>query len=308
MNKISIKTITSWKVLVPALIVAVVAIMAATFVVKSNADYICTRIIDDESACSIDEWSAWTDVGDGDPEVGAQPGTTYEVEQSRVGTGTKILSRVIEYLNRRTNCDAGFTGVLSGTGGGGASGYIGGGRTFTTSAVCQIEESRTITRRVPGGENDPECVNIGDPGCDVGIGHTVATETTGAIVTGGDEQILDGIDEINNFRRTMVDANIAVVPALVRHYGDTAEVQWNSREMTSCGVEGDNGDQWLPITEDILDDNGDILQHVDMRTAGRETTSPINGRTVYTLTCTTFEGETVIEQVVVNRVPVVNEE
>ncbi len=304
MNKTSLEMLTSWKVLVPAIIVAALAMMAATFVAKSNADYICTRVIDDESACAIDEWSAWTDAGNGDPETDAEPGETYEVEQSRVGTGTKILSRVIEYLNRRTSCVAGFTQTGNGQSGG-DSGYMGGGQTFTTSAVCQIEESRTITRRVPG-EDDPECAYVGAPGCDEMISEVTAVETTGAVTTGGDEEVLDGLDAINVFRQTMIAAEIAAVPALLRD-GDVTEVRWNSRETTSCSVSGDNGDAWSPVTE-VTDADGNVITQADARTAGQEDSSPITSRTVYTLTCTAFDGSTVTDTAVVDRIPVWNEQ
>ncbi len=297
--------ITSWKVLVPAIIVAVMAMMAATFVAKSNADYICTRIIEDESACNIDEWSEWRDVDDGDPEAGAEPGTTYEVRQVRIGTGTKTLSRVIEYLNRRTSCSTGFTQRRRGNSGG-ASGYMGGGRTFTTSAVCQIEESRTVTRTVPD-PNDPECAYVGAPGCpaDIVSSPVTATETLGEVVTGG-EQELDGMAAINEFRRQMIDADIVAIPALVAHDGATTEIRWKSRETTRCTVSGDNGDLWEPIAE-VRDESGQIITQADNRTSGVETSSEINGRTVYTLSCTAFDGSTVTDTVVIDRVPITQE-
>lgn len=305
MNQISLDKLTSWKVLVPVVMVAALAMMAATFVAKSNADYICTRIIADESACAIDEWSAWTDAGNGDPETDMGPGETYEVVQSRVGTGTKILSRVIEYLNRRTSCTAGFSQTGYGQSDG-DSGYIGGGKTFTTSAVCQIEETRTIARKVPDAD-DPECAYVGASGCDEAIiGEVTTVETTGAVITGGDEQSLDGLDAISDFRRTMIDAQIAAVPALLRD-GDMTEVRWNSRETTSCSVSGDNGDAWSPVSEE-RDTNGNVVTSADTRTSGVEQSSPIAARTVYTLTCTAFDGSTITDTAVVDRIPVWNEQ
>jgi len=305
MKRISLDMITSWKVLVPALVIIAVAMTPATFVAKSNTDYICTRIIEDESACAIDEWTGWADVGTGDPEPGAVAGTGYQVVQQRVGTGTKILSQVIEYLNLRSACTAGFTQRVHGSGGG-VSGYIAGtGKTFTTSAVCQIEETRTITRTVPNPD-DPECAYAGAPGCDIVDGEVTVNETTGTVTTGG-ETALDGISAINEFRRTMIDANIAVIPALVSHDGDTTEVRWTSKETTSCNVVGDNGDRWDVVAAG-RDEDGNITTPADSRTSGTETSNEIHGRTVYTLTCTAFDGSTVEDTAVVDRIPNWNEQ
>jgi len=291
MNKSFLQAITGWKVLVPAFLLIAIAVIAATFVAKSNTDYICTHIIDDESACVIDEWGPWTDIGSGDPEPGAQAGTTYQVQQKRIGTGTKTLSRVIQYINRRTACEAGFERTGTDGSGGGAGGYKRGGKTFTTSAVCQIEETRTITRKVPS-EDDPECTQVGDIGCDLvdPNGDVIRTETVGTTTTGGDEVILDGIDIINEYRHSMIKAEISAVPALVSHDGDTTEIRWKSQETKHCTVTGDNGDSWTPEQDDA-------------RTSGTETSSQIHGRTVYTLTCTAFDDTTVTDTAIVDRIP-----
>jgi hypothetical protein len=296
MKNISFNTLTSWKVLVPALAVAAVALTSATFVAKSNADYICTRIIEDESACSVDEWSQWVDVSGG-PADNSAPGDTFQVQQERVGTGTKTLSQVIQYLNRRTSCSAGFSTRARGNSGG-SSGYMGGGKAFTQSAVCQIAESRTISRTVPApGEIPlPEIV----------IGGTDAVESTGAIITGG-EVALNGLSAINEYRKTMISADIAAVPALLRD-GEETEVRWTSQETTKCNVSGSNGDAWNAVTKEVRDQTGKVVAAVDTRTGGREASSPITGRTVYTLTCTAFDGSTVTDTAVVDRVPEWNEQ
>jgi len=298
MERKSLDVITSWKVLVPAIIVIAVAVMAATFVAKSNTDYICTRIIEDETACAIDEWSDWTDIGNNDPEADTVSGDTYEVQQRRIGTGTKILSRVIQYINRRTACTAGFNRTGTDGSGGGDGGYKRGGKTFTNNAVCQIEESRTVTRTV-----DPE--GDGDAVNDAVIGEVTSVETVGTTTVGG-EQELDGLDAINEFRHDMIRAEISAVPALVAHYGDTTEIRWNSRETKSCSVSGDNGDSWVPISQHT-DADGNIIQ-ADTRTSGIETSGIINSRTEYTLTCIAYDDSEVTDVVVITRVPVVNEE
>ncbi len=298
-----VNKITDWKVLLPVTVVAVLAILSATFVVKSNADYICTRVIENESACQIEQWSEWEDVNGGDPEPGAEPGTVYEVTQRRVGTGIKTISTVIEYLNRRTSCQQGFTQKRRGNSGG-ASGYMGGGKTFTVSAVCQIEETRTVQRTVPDPD-DPECADGQNCVQDDVVINVDRVETLGETIVGG-EQELDGMAAINEFRRQMISANIIAVPALVAHYGATTEVRWQSRETTSCTVSGDNGDLWEPI-QPVRDENGTVIREGDSRTSGIETSSPIDGRTIYTLTCTAFDGSTVTDEVVVDRVPITQE-
>lgn len=264
--------------------ISVALVAAATLLAQGNADYICTRVIENESACAVDEWGAWEEVQSGTP---GDACTTYQVEQHRVGTGTKVLSTVIEYLNRRTSCQAGFTQERHGSSGG-SSGYMGEGRAFTSSAVCQLEERRTIQRTVPGDscELTPEVV----------IGEIDQQETVvgGVVAGGGDEIVLDGLDAINAFRASMVDLSFVAVPALVPA-GGVAEIRWATRETVSCQVEGSNGDAWLPT-----EDNG--------RTSGTETSSPINGLVTYTLTCTTFNNETITDTLTIAETPIWNEQ
>ena len=84
-------------------------------------------------------------------------------------------------------------------------------------------------------------------------------------------------------------ATLKVVPLLV-HPGDTTVVSWTSQSVTSCTVQGTNGDSW---TSAFSDNPG-------------ETSSPIQGQTTYTLHCIAFAGATpatIDKQATVNIVP-----
>lgn len=77
--------------------------------------------------------------------------------------------------------------------------------------------------------------------------------------------------------------SITADPILMRS-GRTTVVTWSAQYVTSCTVRGTNGDAWSG-------------------TSGSSPSSPITGRTTYTLECFSLEGSPRTEQVVVQTIP-----
>lgn len=258
-----------------AVILAAVAIAVSFFIVqgaRANADYICTHIIEENSDCANGSWGTWTEVSSS-KDTAACAVTKIE---KRVYTGTRTTRHILQYLNLRTACDSGYTQ----TGGGSGSGESGfhGGNIITESAACQIEETRTT--RNPGA--GPECTatpTVTSLQSDIGIATLV-----------GDGQATTNItakEQLDQFRVSMIAANIYAKPSLVKK-GGTTVVKWQGREVTACTVEGTNGDKWEG-------------------TSGERTSGIINAITTYTLTCTAFNGQTVTDQATVGIIPVFEE-
>jgi hypothetical protein len=70
--------------------------------------------------------------------------------------------------------------------------------------------------------------------------------------------------------------------------GETTIITWQSENTESCTVSGDNNDAWSG-------------------TSGTRTSSPIETRTIYTLSCEALDGSTPTESVTVRVVPVFQE-
>ena len=83
--------------------------------------------------------------------------------------------------------------------------------------------------------------------------------------------------------------HLKAVPSIV-HTDDTARVFWGVENAASCSVTGTNADVWNTLTSG----------------SSGKTTSPITGRTVYTLLCHALPGAipaTAQESVTVNIAP-----
>ena len=258
-----------------AFLIAAAAIVASFFVIqnaRANADYICTHVIEESGDCANGSWGSWAEVSSS---VDAASCVATKVEK-RVYTGTRVLRHIVQYLNLRTACDAGYTQVRHGDSGG-SSGFIG-GTVISQSSACQIEESRTTRSRAPG----PSCDNV------TVISTTEVTSATSNVGELLEQQAkANSKEQLNQFRESMIAANIFVKPPLVRG-GGTTVVKWHGREVTECTVVGGNGVQWSG-------------------TSGERTSAPIKERTVYTLTCLAFNGTTVTDQAAVDIIPVFRE-
>ena len=90
---------------------------------------------------------------------------------------------------------------------------------------------------------------------------------------------------------SLATSSIEVAPALVK-VGYTTQVIWNSSHVVSCQVAGTNGDTWAGGSS----------------SAKGETSSPIQGLTVYTLTCKTALGTTLTSSATVKIVPAFHEQ
>ena len=258
--------------LAAASIIGIAAIAASFLIVsgaRGNADYICTYIIEEHGACTSGSWSDWS--------VATTTAQTCSMTttERRVYTGTRTTRHILQYLNLRTACDAGYT-QTSGGDGDGDSGFHG-GTIVSESTACQIEETRTARTPAPG------------PGC--GSSSATSTTVTSATIDLGNPQSqqssVTAIPELTAFRERMIAGDISAVPSLVRT-GATTLVRWQGREVTECTVTGTNGDSWEG-------------------TAGEKTSGLIEEQTTYMLTCTAFNGTTVTDSVTVQVAPIFEE-
>ena len=255
-----------------ALLVGVLIIfggfMAST---QANADYICTRIVEDSGSCTNGAWGNWAVVG---TQTDATTGDQTVTEQ-RVYTGTRVIRHIIQYISRRTTCAAGYAQQQTG-GGGGASGFRS-GSIVTESQVCQIQEQRTsFVDGSTGGRQTGDAIVIDDgTGAGAGGAGGAGGGTTRTTTTIG------SLAEILAFRRANIDLGLSVVPAIVSP-GQTAQVRWTTVEMVGCRVTADrNADMWGAT---------DLDQQDLASIAGDHTSSPITQTTTYTLSCIDFEG------------------
>jgi len=261
-----------------AILVALASIAASFFIIQgagANADYICTRIIETESDCANGSWGEWTVVS----ETNDTAACAVAKIEKRVYTGTRTTQHILQYENLRTACDAGYSQAQSGSGRG-TSGFES-GTIISQSAACQIEETRTT--RNPG-------TNCGGSGGGTGgtTSNQEVTSTQSDITTLQDQAIeVNSIEQLTQFRESMIAADIFARPALVRA-GGTTVVKWTGREVTACTVTGTNGDEWEG-------------------TSGERTSGVIDEATTYTLTCTAFNGTTVTDEATVNIIPVFEE-
>lgn len=256
-----------------AIILAVAAITASFFVIRNataNADYICTRVTEENSDCANGSWGPWAEVASNEESCIV---TTME---KRVYTGTRVTRHILQYLNLRTACDSGYAQAGHGDEGG-ASGFHG-GTIITESAACQIEEVRTTKK----GGTGPSC-SLTQKAPEITITKTQSDLSALDAKTAS----ISAKEQLNTFRESMISAKIFVIPPLVRKNATTL-VKWEGIEVTSCTVTGENGDTWEG-------------------TSGERTSSPITGRTVYTLNCTAFNGKTVTDEATVSITPVFRE-
>lgn len=263
-------------------IALVVGSFALMNLVKANADYICTYIIDETSDCGNGSWSSWQPVGSSNDEVSC---VTTNISE-RTYTGTRVIRHVLQYLNLRTACDGDYSQSGNGDGGGGASGFHG-GSVITEYSACQIIERQTTRARYTGGSCAAKTPTI-IPG----------TETQVSRMEGDvqrDSQDVYSKSALDTFRESMIKATITAIPSLVRS-GNPTVVRWQGREVKNCTVSGQNGDG-----------TGSNATGVWAGTSGEQKTSAITQPTTYTLTCTAFNGKLVESRAQVDLVPVFEE-
>lgn len=256
-----------------ALAVAIFLVGAASFfafqkIALSNADYICTHIVEENEPCGNGSWGSWYTVASSTSGGNCSITTTT---QERLYTGTRTTRHILQYLNLRTACQEGYT--TQGNGDAlGDSGFHG-GTTISETAVCQIRETRTTSETA----NTAACSGVVVP-------DETLTSVTTDISSSSTSGAVSSIDQLNAFRAEQIDARISAIPSLVQR-GATTIVRWQTVEMTSCTVVGENGDSWTGI-------------------AGEQRSGIINEKTTFTLNCTAFNGTQVTEKAEVNILPV----
>lgn len=260
----------SVRVLWIAAILAVIIVGLGVAYLKTagaNVDYICTKVVQSESACGNGSWGTWTVVS---TNTASNVKTTI---QKRVYTGTRTISQTLQYLSRRMQCAAGYdvTGTSSS---GGDSGFHDGTIT-TTSSACQIEQSQTVvTTMTPTGTkvsltNDNTKTDLGEASSTSKAAQSLA-ELEGTVSTG---TVLAGPAE----------GSIEAKPSIVSS-GSTSKVSWSATGVASCSVSGTNGDAWTGAT-------------------GSSTTKPIIQKTTYTLRCVATDEEVLTATADVNVIP-----
>lgn len=257
-----------------ALLVLILIVLGGVLRSQANADYICTRIIEDSGTCSNGAWGPWEDVlSEEDEETNG-----IAIIQRRIYTGTRTLRHVIEYLNRRTSCETGYEQSYSGNTGG-DSGFHG-GQIITESQVCQVEENRTVYFNAEGDEIDTSAI----------------TSTMSSGENSEEMTTVSSLNEINDFRRANRDLGLSATPAIVTR-GQSTNIRWTTVEMLACRVTSNKSADFWGV-EDPATSGTNIAS-----TAGSEVTSPIDDVTIYTLDCIDFEGNPMQETAAVHLVP-----
>ncbi|MBI4080090.1 hypothetical protein HY414_02610, partial [Candidatus Kaiserbacteria bacterium] len=90
---------------------------------------------------------------------------------------------------------------------------------------------------------------------------------------------------------TTPNLTIRAIPSLVRS-GETTNLHWSASNVTSCSVQGENGDQF----------SGTISPEPE-----GQTSSPITEQTTYTLSCEDEDGNTLTQSATVNVNPIWSE-
>lgn len=233
-------------------IVLVGVLVAFLRLTGANADYICTKVVNNsDGVCTNGSWGQWQVVSD------ASEGNTTTTVQERTYTGTRAVSVTLQYLNLRSACQAGYTQQGYGSGGG-ASGFHG-GSVQTTYSACQLVQTRTVTKTQGTGSGGTR-VQTGYDQTDVGE-QTTETKSVGSVA----ELESHNPDSSQSFTDGESTLDIAAKPALVRS-GDTTSVEWTALGVSSCTVTGSNGDAWTGLT-------------------GTFASKPIFSATTYTLRC-----------------------
>jgi tetratricopeptide (TPR) repeat protein len=158
------------------------------------------------------------------------------------------------------------------------------------TGTVQCDGSCSPGAALPPGFGE-SCTYKNDCGKAIGtIGCNGACNVKKVPKCNGEEFILGGgggnggIDngETGGFGFGKATAEITARPILVRP-GSTSIISWQSYETKSCEVTG-NGDKWS--SKD-----------------GEKTSSPIPNKVVYTLTCKTFNNQTITDSVTINLIP-----
>lgn len=257
-----------------SLVVIGLAIILGVQLTHGNSDYVCSVAVNDsqQGACANGSWSDWT---------------TANGVSTRTYTGTRTLITFAGRVNG-VSCSHPSYNISQAT-----------GQTTTEYAACQIVE--TGTANTAGGNGNPSTVSYS---------NVTRSESTGAVATSTTNANGSYGDYLNIVDSSIATSSITAVPSVVRQ-GSTTEVSWTSAYVNSCTVTGSNGDSWpKPVTQTTTDADGNPVetQTTPPATSGDETSSPLKGQTVYTLSCTSKSGRQLTQQqVIVNIIPTYQE-
>lgn len=209
-----------WIMVVLGALIVLSAAVSVSRVTVANSDYICTRVIVEDSSCGNGSWSPWTIVetytDDQDREVAVE---------RRLYNGTRVLRHVIQYANRNTTCQEGYVRTNRGESGG-ASGFMS-GNIRTEKSICSLEERRLVIDDTISSNVDR--TDLGD----------------GAVTT--ERRPLGDLGDATAFRKSLITTLLNVSPNLVVP-NKTTKIAWTSIETTSCTVTGSNGDSWSGLS------------------------------------------------------------
>ena len=254
------------KYLVAALVVIIVSFVGVAY---SNADYICTVVVNENDPCSGGSWGDWQLVSS---QTNSQTCLDTQAYQ-RVYTGTRTIKHTLTYLNLRTTCQKGYTQARIGTSSG-QSGFHG-GNVQTESSVCQLVETKT--------ETASRSINGGTCGAIISPTQTNVSQTQKDISTSASTTSVYSTQQIEDIRRSLLKASITVTPNLVNK-DQTVNVVWSSVAADSCEVTSDGGDKYTGLT-------------------GNTTSLPIKAKTKFTVTCKNTYGDVKTDMALVNLAP-----
>ena len=289
-----------WLVVI-AVVVIGAALVSGVELARSNSDIICSRTFEDSGSCTDGSWGAWTLASQSADQNACN--VTYNETRIYSGFRNTITSTITVRANAHTHCalsDDAFRG--------------GSGEIVSQYSTCQIQESRT--RVVAGSGSGPSCtLPTGyNPNAGVVTSDT-NTETTGAV----DESKTETVSGTYQLYLDMIDARFATssiraVPALLNS-GETTRIIWTSDHVKTCTVAGSNGDSWpKPVegTKIVVDaDGNETTEPTSEMPAGKtgdEVSKPIVQPTTYTLTCMTALNKAQERSVMVNLIPIFQEQ
>jgi hypothetical protein len=257
-----------------AAVVLVGVLVASLHIAGANADYICTKVVENpDGLCTNGAWGEWQNVSEN------TDGDVTTTVQKRTYTGTRATTVKLQYLNVRTQCQAGYSQQYYG-GNNGASGFHGGSVT-TNYTACQLVQTQTLTKTKSVGGTK---TTIGTDFAQTDNGpQTSQTQGVGSV--GELETHADAGPKLLQPGESGLE--IKVQPNLVR-LGDTTSVLWDSNGATACSITATNGDSWNGLS-------------------GTKTSKPIVSAATYTLSCTFPNSDPVEGTATVNVVPTFQE-
>ena len=280
----SLRQLFFWLIVAVVALVLVLALGAGLSVAHGNSDIICARSFQDSGSCTDGSWGPWTASSQSSDQNACQ--TTYQESRTYTGLRNTIIGAFTVSANLHTHCalsDSAFTN--------------GSGSVTSQYSACQIQESRT---RVVAGDGSGASCQLSTSGAD---GNTTEgtvtldqnTENTGTV----DDSKTQTVNGTYQLYLDMIDARLATssiraFPQLL-HRGATTAITWTSSHTKSCVVTSTNGDTWPAGGS------------TDTALSGSQTSSAINGKTVYTLTCMTALNRPIVTTATVNIIPVFQE-